>query len=79
MKLRWLIPIAFLIPLRLSATDAPVGARVAYGRTAEVVRDYVNKGAQLFIQGKIQTCSWDDKESGQKRYRTEILVFDVTL
>ena len=52
---------------------------VAYGRTAEIVRDYVNKGAHLFIQGKIQTRSWDDKESGQKRYRTEIVVLDLTL
>ena len=41
---------------------------IAYGRTAEIVRDYVSKGTQLFIQGKIQTRSWDDKESGQKRY-----------
>lgn len=52
---------------------------VAYGRTAEIVRDYVNKGTHLFIQGKIQTRSWDDKESGQKRNRTEIVVFDLTL
>jgi single-strand DNA-binding protein len=52
---------------------------VAYGRTAEIVRDYVSKGTQLFIQGKIQTHSWDDKESGQKRYRTEIFVHDLTL
>jgi single-strand DNA-binding protein len=52
---------------------------VAFGRTAEIVRDYVNKGTHLFIQGKIQTGSWDDKESGEKRYRTEIVVFDVTL
>lgn len=52
---------------------------VAYGRTAEIVRDYVTKGAQLFIQGKIQTRSWDDKESGQKRYWTEIFVHDLTL
>lgn len=52
---------------------------VAYGRTAEIVRDYVSKGTQLFIQGKLQARSWDDKESGQKRYRTEILAFDVTL
>lgn len=52
---------------------------VAYGRTAEIVRDYVNKGTHLFIQGKIQTRSWDDKESGQKKYRTEIVVFDLTL
>jgi single-strand DNA-binding protein len=52
---------------------------VAYGRTAEIVRDYVNKGTHLFIQGKIQTRSWDDRESAQKKYRTEIVVFDLTL
>ena len=52
---------------------------VAYGRAAEIVRDYVNKGTHLFVQGKIQTRSWDDKESGEKRYRTEIVVFDLTL
>ena len=52
---------------------------VAFGRTAEIVRDYVKKGTQLFIEGKIQTRSWDDKESGQKKYRTEILVNDMSL
>ena len=52
---------------------------VAYGRTAEIVRDYVSKGSQLFIQGRIQTRSWDDKQSGQKRYRTEIYVQDLTM
>jgi single-strand DNA-binding protein len=52
---------------------------VAFNRTAEIVRDYVNKGTQLFIVGKIQTRSWDDKESGQKKYRTEILVNELTL
>ncbi|MGI4827031.1 MAG: single-stranded DNA-binding protein [Janthinobacterium lividum] len=52
---------------------------VAFGRTAEIVRDYVKKGSQVFIEGKIQTRSWDDKESGQKKYRTEILVNDMSL
>jgi single-strand DNA-binding protein len=52
---------------------------VAFNRTAEVVRDYVKKGTQLFIEGKIQTRSWDDKESSQKKYRTEILVNELTL
>ena len=52
---------------------------VAFGRTAEIVRDYVKKGTQLFVEGKIQTRSWDDKESGQKKYRTEILVNDMSL
>lgn len=52
---------------------------VAFGRTAEVIRDYVKKGSQLFIEGKLQTRSWDDKESGQKKYKTEVLVGDLTL
>lgn len=52
---------------------------VAFNRTAEIVRDYVKKGDRLYIEGKIQTRSWDDKESGQKKYRTEIFVFDLTL
>ena len=52
---------------------------VAFQRTAEIVRDYVKKGSQLYIEGKIQTRSWDDKESGQKKYRTEIIVFDLQL
>src|SRR5271170_4204013 len=52
---------------------------VCFQRTAEVVRDYVKKGTQLFIEGKLQTRSWDDKESGQKKYRTEILVNELSL
>lgn len=52
---------------------------VAFQRTAEIVRDYCKKGSQIFVEGKIQTRSWDDKESGQKKYRTEILVNDLSL
>ena len=52
---------------------------VAFKRTAEIVRDYVKKGTKLYIEGKIQTRSWDDKETGAKRYRTEIIVNDLSL
>jgi single-strand DNA-binding protein len=52
---------------------------VGFGRTAEIVRDYVKKGTQLLIEGKIQTRSWDDKASGEKKYRTEVLVNELTL
>ncbi|HTZ59747.1 MAG TPA: single-stranded DNA-binding protein [Acidobacteriaceae bacterium] len=51
----------------------------AYQRTAEIVRDYVKKGSKLYIEGRIQTRSWDDQASGQKRYRTEIIVSDLVL
>ncbi len=52
---------------------------IMFQRTAEVARDYVKKGSQVYVEGKIQTSSWDDKESGQKKYRTEILVSDMQL
>jgi len=52
---------------------------VAFGRTAEIIRDYVKKGSQIYVEGKLSTSSWDDKESGQKKYRTEILVNDLQL
>jgi single-strand DNA-binding protein len=52
---------------------------VAFKRTAEIVRDYVKKGSKLYIEGKISTNSWDDKETGVKKYRTEILVNELVL
>jgi single-strand DNA-binding protein len=52
---------------------------VAFTRLAEIVRDYVKKGSKLYLEGKIQTRSWDDKETGAKRYRTEIIVNDISL
>jgi single-strand DNA-binding protein len=52
---------------------------VAFKRTAEIIRDYVKKGAKLYVEGRIQTRSWDDKESGAKKYKTEIIVFDLSL
>ncbi len=52
---------------------------IMFQRTAEIARDYVKKGSQIYVEGKIQTSSWDDKESGQKKYRTEILVNDMQL
>lgn len=52
---------------------------VAFQRTAEIIRDYVKKGSKLYVEGRIQTRSYDDKNSGQKRYFTEIHVRDLVL
>ena len=52
---------------------------VGYQRTAEILRDYVRKGSRIYIEGALRTRSWDDKETGQTRYRTEIVVFEVSL
>ncbi|TSC68063.1 MAG: single-strand DNA-binding protein [Parcubacteria group bacterium Gr01-1014_72] len=47
---------------------------VAFGRQAEVIGQYLKKGRPVFIDGRIQTRSWDDKATGQKKYRTEVVV-----
>ncbi len=45
----------------------------AFGRPAEVMAQYLKKGKPVFIEGRIQTRSWDDKATGEKKYRTEIV------
>lgn len=52
---------------------------VAYARGAEILRDYVQKGSKLFVEGRLATRSWDDKESGRKMYRTEVVIDDISL
>lgn len=47
---------------------------VAFGRSAELIAQYMKKGRPIFVEGRIQTRSWDDKETGVKKYRTEIVV-----
>jgi single-strand DNA-binding protein len=51
---------------------------VAWQRLAEIVGEYVKKGQKLYIEGRIQTRSWDDKD-GQKKYMTEIVANDLVL
>ena len=52
---------------------------VAWQRTAEIAGEYLKKGRSVYIEGRIQTRSWDDKETGQKKYMTEIVAQDLVL
>jgi len=45
----------------------------AWGKLGEICGQYLKKGKLVYIEGSIRTDSWDDKESGQKKYRTEIV------
>lgn len=45
----------------------------AWGKLGEICGQYLRKGKLVYIEGSIRTDSWDDKESGQKKYRTEIV------
>ena len=46
---------------------------VCWGRQAEIAGQYLTKGKQVFVEGRLQTRSWEDKNSGEKKYRTEIV------
>ena len=46
---------------------------VCWGKQAEVAGQYLAKGKQVFVEGRLQTRSWDDKNSGEKRYKTEVI------
>ena len=52
---------------------------VAWQRLAEIVGEYVRKGTKLYIEGRLQTTSWQDRQSGEKKYRTEIVASDLVL
>jgi len=52
---------------------------VAWQRLAEIAGEYLKKGRSVYVEGRIQTHSWDDKQSGQKKYMTEIVANDLVL
>lgn len=52
---------------------------VAWGRLGEIASQYLKRGAMTMIEGRLQTRSWDDKNTGQKRYMTEIVAENLQL
>lgn len=51
---------------------------VCFGRTAEIARDYLAKGRQVYVEGRLQTRKWQGQD-GQDRYSTEIIVENLQL
>jgi len=47
---------------------------IAWGKQAEVIGQYFVKGQEIYVEGRLETRSWDDKETGKKMYRTEIVL-----
>ncbi len=73
---------SFSVATNRSIKDSATGAKkdiaeyhnvVAFGKTAEVIHQYVKKGNPIYIEGRIQTRSWDGAD-GKKNYRTEIVL-----
>ena len=54
--------------------------RVAFfGKLAEIAGEYLKKGSQVYVEGRLQTRSWDDKQTNQKKYMTEVVAQDLVL
>ena len=52
---------------------------LAWERLAEIIGEYVHKGTKLYVEGRLQTSTWEDRQSGEKKYRTEIVARDLVL
>jgi single-strand DNA-binding protein len=52
---------------------------VLWQRLAEIAGEYLKKGGKVYIEGKLQTRSWEDKQTNQKRYMTEVVANDLVL
>jgi single-strand DNA-binding protein len=52
---------------------------LAWERLAEIAGEYVRKGSKIYIEGRLQTSSWEDHQSGEKKYRTEIVARNLVL
>ena len=52
---------------------------VAWGKLGEICNQYMQKGKKIYIEGRIQTRTWDDPQSGQKKYFTDIIAENVIM
>jgi single-strand DNA-binding protein len=46
---------------------------VVWGKQAEIAGQYLTKGKQIYLEGRIESSSWDDRQTGEKKYKTEII------
>jgi len=51
---------------------------VCWGRIASVANKYLSKGSKIYLEGRLQTKTWDDK-SGQKHYKTEVIASELNM
>ena len=52
---------------------------VVWDKLGEICKQYLHKGSLVYIEGRLQTRSWDDKETGKKNYTTEIVATDMQI
>jgi single-strand DNA-binding protein len=50
-----------------------------WDRQAEIANQYLAKGRQVYVEGRLRTRSWEDQQTGEKRYRTEVVASNLVL
>lgn len=51
----------------------------AWARLAEIAGEYLKKGSKVYIEGRLETSSWEDKQTGTKKYMTSVIVTDLVM
>src|SRR5215211_37874 len=52
---------------------------VAWDKLGEICNQYLTKGTRVYVEGRLQTRNWDDKNTGEKRYMTEVIAQDMII
>jgi single-strand DNA-binding protein len=52
---------------------------VTWNKLAEICNQYLTKGSRVYLEGRLQTRSWEDTQSGQMRYKTEVVASDMII
>jgi single-strand DNA-binding protein len=52
---------------------------VAWNKLGEICNQYLSKGVRVYLEGRLQTRSWEDQQSGQTRYKTEVIASDMII
>jgi single-strand DNA-binding protein len=50
-----------------------------FNKLAEIANEYLTKGRPVYIEGRLRTRSWDDKQTGEKKYRTELIAQEMQM
>ena len=52
---------------------------VFFNRLAEIVEQYLKKGSKIYVEGQLRTNSWEDKNTGEKKFRTEVVAREMQM
>jgi single-strand DNA-binding protein len=65
--------------MNVTRTKTASGKTAPNGTTSSCGNEYLKKGGKVYIEGRLQTRSWEDKQTNQKKYMTEVVANDLVL